>query len=221
MGLWESYGFLDEDHREIERDDEGNPKLTFARFEDGEFKEVIKSFKNIDEWCDWAPGFYEKKGWNLEDQVGYKLSRNFSSGPFDSKKYTKDWFFWRLRFLEHLGISGNISSIEEGMKEGRTVNVVLNNVWKREYGGFDGFKYAGDSGTIEWHPTWEGENSPIPDFHPLIGLVHELSRAADFAWDGEMFPNTRQRENIATSVENTGHIQYNNKVPGWPTMQLR
>lgn len=201
-------------------------KLTFAiQEDDGRIVDVI-GFDDIDAWCKWAPGYFASlDDWVKENQVGYELSRHFSSGPFDPDYYDQDWFFWRLQAMLFLGTGiSNIRTIEEGIADGNNVNVVLNNIWMGKFT-YNYYKTGKNGINLYWHPTWDGRNeehnSSYPKFHPLVGLAHELSHGADYAYDGKMRKSKKEREKWAIICENQARGQIKTKVPGWEDMQFR
>jgi RHS repeat-associated protein len=219
-GLWEGYEFLQSYH---EHAIEG--KLTFAHIVDGKVKDVW-GFDSIDDWCAWAPGFFEYvEGWAKEEQAGYILSRTLTNtASFDANDYTPDWLFWMLRAGFYLGSLTMLAEIEESMETmGTIVNIRLNDT-KNRYGGYNFYKVRGNTLTVYFHPTWTARVGNYPTFHPLVGLAHELSHAVDFARDGEIkdhpkrYPKAQQ---LAIGVENEMRGSFKYKVPGYEKIRKR
>jgi len=225
------YTFLDTDHEDADKD-----KLTWAWMDyDGDVK-VIGYYDNIDAWCNASEkerftygvdkGVYGVDRRSIGKELSKRLVREKTIGDV---KYDQNWLYERLQFLEYLGCGNVISTTEEYMKKNNlTVNITFNTGNPKEvFGGYNGYTTKNYSHiNVYWHPTWDGieplkapGNIPSP-FPPLVGLVHELSHAADFVYKdaGVVSPNT---EGMAYAAENVARFLFRNNVPGWENLVLR
>lgn len=207
-GLWVSFRFLDywADKEAVEG------KLTFAYFVDGDLKKKWP-FDSIDQWCKWAAAnpYFEVPIWYwwqrlppVNERIGWKLSRNIDPG----EGHDADWLFWRLQALMYLGLSaGTIGTIEASGQI-----VTINTKGERPNW------YEADENTLYWDPAQDwvykgGDARRWWRIDPLIGLVHELTHAADDVYGG-MSPRD-EAERTAMVNENLARWQFFRCVPGY------
>ncbi len=229
-GLRTSYGFLDLTHEKIERDAEGHPRLTFARFEDGQVVETW-GFDDMEDWYARIPAILgDERGWKMEKQVGYNLAFHH----FEAQgNYTNEWLFWRLQGLYYLNGGGPIAWLEQAMADqsnNRTVTIRLNIAGTHGSMGRSWYDPpANNNINIHWDPFYTGGGA----FPPLASLAHELQHAWDYVHDGQLpapYPATDARgragwrkpaEESAITHENGVRDAFRRKVPNWQDIQPR
>ena len=212
------YTFLDLDHEDAEKD-----SLNWAWIDDDGDVTVIEHYKDIDAWSNAPVKERFKRKYGARSVTGYELAECLVNGEtIDEVKHDTNWLYERLQFLSYSGATSVISSIEKYMKQNNlTVNIKLNTGKPKQlFGGYNGYTFVPNrSINIYWNPTWSAGNRGIPEFPPLVGLVHELSHAADFVYKdpGRVSWNT---EVMAFAAENQARNVFKVKVPGWEDIEL-
>lgn len=174
-------------------------RLTFVRIVDGRIgRDATWSFAGLDEWCDWAPGFFaQEEGWTPRYQPGWQISRWLS---MESTGRTRGCLFWRiqaLRFLDPESIANEINWIEAS---GKTLTIHATQGWPH---------YDYDSDTLHWNPVASEYGPEDPNLvrqwyktTPLITLAYVLSHAChDLCHDGDL-DEQPVRERFALATEN-------------------
>jgi hypothetical protein len=175
-------------------------RLTFARVVEGRVnKDATWSFADIQEWHDWAPGFFAgEEGWTPRTQPGWLISRwldgDEPGGPNGGQ------LFWRIQALRCLDPESFVNEIEWIEASGKTVRICTTPGWP---------SYDYESDTLHWNPsaTRYVPEDPNLDWKwfattPLITLAYTLSHAHyDLCRDGDRVDQAG-RERFAVADEN-------------------
>ena len=175
-------------------------RLTFARIVEGRVrKDSAWSFGSLDEWCDWAPGFFaHEEDWAPHLQPGWLISRWLCED--EAAGCTSGQLYWRiqaLRFLDPESVANEIEWIEIS---GGTLRLRTTQGWPH---------YDYDSDTLYWNPAATEYTPEDPNLDrkwdkttPLITLAYTLSHACyDLSCNGDR-AGTPAREQFALTTEN-------------------
>ncbi|MEN6575918.1 MAG: hypothetical protein ABFD90_06200 [Phycisphaerales bacterium] len=171
-------------------------RLTFARIVEGRVgKDAAWSFASLDEWCDWAPGFFaQEEGWSSRFQPGWLISRSLEE-PAGCTSGRLFWWIQALRFLDPESVASEIEWIEAS---GKTLRLRTTQGWSH---------YDYDSDTLYWNPTATEYTPEDPNLSrkwykttPLVTLAYTLSHAChDLCRDGDLDEQpVRERSALAT-----------------------
>lgn len=173
-------------------------RLTFARIVGGRIdKNGVWSFVSVEEWCDWAPGFFsQEEDWKSRFQPGWVVSRclDESAGCTAGRLF---WWIQALRFLDPENAANEIEWIETW---GETLEVRTTQGWPH---------YDYDSDTLYWNPNAIEYAPQDPNLArewyktaPLVTLAYTLSHAYhDLCRNGGR-ADLAAREQFALMAEN-------------------
>jgi len=185
-------------------------RLTFARIVLGRIREgAVWDFGSLDEWCDWAPGFFAwQEDWTARFQPGWLISRWLD----EQAECTSGQLFWRiqaLRFLDPQGFANEIDWIEIAGRPGRLCTTQ----------GWSHYDY--DRDTLFWNPVATEYTPDDPDLSrqwhrtaPLVTLAYVLGHmCCDLSCSGDELDQAG-REQFALTTENRIRHALFRTVPG-------
>jgi hypothetical protein len=175
-------------------------RLMFARFVEGGLpKDAVWSFASIEEWRDWAPGFFAgEEGWTPSAQPGWLISRWLDA--HEAGGCARGQFFWWIQALRFFDPGSFVNEIEGIEASGKTVRICTTPGWP---------SYDYEKDTLHWNPSVARYVPEDPNLDwkwfattPLVTLAYTLSHAHyDLCRDGDRVGH-EGREMFAVADEN-------------------